>query len=250
MTRNTRYITRSLVAISYLLVISCNKENAPDCLKTSGKTDSEIRQTGPFNRIELRDYIHYELIDSAHTFVEIEGPENLIPKVRTDMDNGLLRISNANTCNFVRSFRHQITVRIYSPEFRNIQNYSTGNITSVNTLTGSSFQLDNRDAAGDITLRLAADTVRILSHTGVADTKVTGHCQTAHLFNQGIGRIDAAGLYSAYTFINNSSINDVHARAAQYLYALIECNGNIYCAGHPPHVDSDIEGNGQLIFVP
>lgn len=229
------------------ITVSCNREDAPDCFQTAGKETIVKRSLSAFSTVELRDYLQIELCDSSEYFVELRGPENLLPDVITEIDNGILKISNSNTCNFVRSYKKKIHVRIYAPEFPNIQNHGTGDITSVNTLEGSFFKIENRKAAGTIRVNVNVDSIAIATHTGVADAFVNGHSGKTFLFNQGLGVIDTRGLESGSAFVNNSSINDIYLRTTGYMYAYIRYSGSIYYVGNPTWIDREIVGSGQLI---
>jgi hypothetical protein len=147
----------------------------------------------------------------------------------------------------MRSYKHRITVRICAPDFADIQNYATGDIRSINRLDGEKFSIDNRSAAGVQTFELNVDTANIASHTGVSDTYVTGSTDVVYLFSQGLGIVNAEGLSANYAFANNSSLNDVHVRSSNYLYAYLQFSGNIFYLGNPEFIDRDIEGTGLLI---
>ncbi len=240
-----------IVLLSFaVLLFACNKEHAPDCFQTAGIDTLVIREIGGFDQIELRDYIQYELYDSSAYMIELRGPRNLLPDIVTEINNGKLLIKNNNTCNFVRSFKKRLVVRIYSPQFHNIQNFSTGDITSINTINGDLFKIENRNAAGNITLSLITDTVVIASHTGVADVTLKGTCDELYLFNQGVGKLDAREIIASQSFVNNSSVNDVWVYAQNYLYAYIKYSGNIFYRGSPTQIDRTINGSGKLIELP
>lgn len=243
------HITKTGFAILFasVLIFSCNKEQAPDCFQKAGEKKIIRREPGSWQSIELRDYLQIELVDSAAQFIEIEGPGNLLNDIVTRVESGVLLISNDNTCNFVRSYKHRITVRIFSPSFSDIQNYGTGDITSINTLQAPVMKIDNRDAAGVITLSVDADTTTIATHTGVCDVSVQGVSQITQLFNQGLGIIDARHLQTTDAFVNNSSINDVYVNSNGYFYAHIVYSGNIYYNGAPNYIEEDIVGNGKLL---
>lgn len=242
------------IPILYFVILlfsnSCNKENAPDCFQMAGDFETVKRDIDDFESIELRDYITIELYDSSETFVEITAPKNLIPEIETNVDNGKLKIENKNTCNFVRSFKKRITVRIYAPEFRDIQNFGTGDIRSVNAITSSYFKIENRKAAGEINVSLSVDSVAINTHTGVANVTLQGQAAKAKLFNQGLGIIDGRNLVTSEAYVNNSSINDVYVYSDGYLFAYIQFSGNIYYNGSPDQIDDDIEGTGNIRPIP
>ncbi|MFN8775957.1 MAG: GIN domain-containing protein [Flavobacteriales bacterium] len=240
-------------AIRALLLIialaSCNKESAPDCFKRAGSEATEVREPGTFNRIELRDYIHYELAEDSLYRIEITAPENLIGKITTTIEDGQLLVRNENTCNFVRSFKQRIVVRIYAPSFPDVQNYSTGDLRTTGTIRSAYFKLENRQAAGRIFVRLDNDSASIFTHTGVCDVTLTGSTGTIHLFSQGVGLLDASALFSHSAYVNNSSIQDVQVRCSDYLFALVRLSGNVYAYGNPAQVSRQELSTGRLILV-
>lgn len=247
--RNSFALEITFVATLLVLstMISCNKEDAPDCFQSAGPYTTVKRELETFTSIELNDYVQIELYDTNAHFVEITAPRNLIPDIHTDVSTHQLKIENNNTCNFVRSFKNKITVRIYAPDFANIQNKGTGDITSINTLSCTYFKLENRHAAGTITLQLETDSTLIATHTGVSDCVLRGTSHKTSLFNQGLGIIDARDLISNESYVNNSSINDVYINSNGYMYSALYFSGNIYYTGQPGHIDFDRRGTGELI---
>lgn len=246
------HITRRFIAVGAVFALllifnSCNKENAPDCFQKAGEHKLISREVDEWNSIELRDYLQIELVDSSAQFIELEGPDNLLSDIETSVKEGKLLIKNNNTCNFVRSFKHRIIVRIFAPAFPDIQNYGTGDITSVNTIEATIFKIDNRDAAGQISISVDVDTLTIATHTGVCDVNIGGNSQIANIFNQGLGKIDARTLSNTDAFVNNSSINDVFVNCNGYFYGHITYSGNIYYSGTPNYIESNILGNGRIL---
>ncbi|MEY3398264.1 MAG: hypothetical protein RL220_858 [Bacteroidota bacterium] len=236
-----------LIALSVIAGISCNRENAPDCFQTAGDITTVRRDIAPFTLIDYYDYIQLELVDTNQWFVEITAPTNLIPEIVTESTGGVLTIRNDNQCNWVRSFKNKIIVRIGAPEFTEIENHGTGDIRSVNILTGSRFTIENRHSAGLIDLNVDMDTLSLYMHTGVSDANLRGSVHTAEIFNQGLGLVHAENLASAHVYCNNSSINDIYVRASEYLYAYIRFSGNIFYSGSPSLIDLDNQGTGELI---
>lgn len=244
---NRQYIGAVKLWMLSMIVLGCNREQAPDCFQSAGELKTVQLDLSSFTSLELNDYIQYELFDTAYYGVMITAPGNLIPEINTTVEDGKLTVHNSNSCNFVRSYKNRITVRICAPDFGDIQNYATGDITTVNTIDGVRFSIDNRGAAGVQTLRLSVDTVNIASHTGVSDAVLAGSCDVANLFEQGLGFIDARELSANYAFVNNSSLNDVYVQAHNYLFAYIQFSGNIHYSGEPQFIDSEIDGDGKLL---
>lgn len=247
--KENRFSIWSSVVIWMMLITSysCNKENAPDCFQKAGKTETERRSLALFESIEIRDYLFVELYDSSEYFIEVTAPRNLIPEVVTNVEENELIIRNDNSCNWVRSYDRNIVVRIYAPEFGPIENYGTGGISSIRTITQHKLVIDNRHSAGTIDLTIDVDSVAIRSHTGVADVLLKGHAGTSEFFAQGYGWIDGRNLHTTQAYVNNSSINNVYVNASDYLFGVLYYSGSIYYSGDPDFVESDIQGSGEMV---
>ena len=230
-----------------LLFASCDKESAPDCFKKAGDRSELKRVLTAFDKLEISDYLYIELIQSDKHYVEIIGPKNLLGKVDTEVEDGTLYISNGNTCNFVRSFKNDIRVRVFSPNIRDIQNRGTGDIITPDTLFYPYLKIENRHAAGIVRINFVGDSIAAFTQTGVADLILSGEVFKAELFNQGVGRIDALSLRAEQTYINNSSINDIQAHCSGYLFAINYFSGNIFVTGNPDDQDLVRQGSGQII---
>jgi hypothetical protein len=242
------FMQAPIVAITLLLcVVSCNKENAPDCFQSAGEYTTIERGLDSFVTVELNDYIQYELCEATFFGVVITAPRNLIPDIETEVKDGRLIIHNRNTCNFVRSFKKKITIRICAPSFTDVQNFSTGDIRTVNAMRSSKFLMENRDAAGVHQLEMDADTVIINNHTGVCDVVLQGRTQVVALFNQGLGTLDARAVTASKAFVNNSSVNKVFVNSTDYLFTVINSSGSVYYSGSPSLIDLEIQGQGQLL---
>lgn len=241
-------VNRILYISLLILFAACNKENAPDCFKKAGETATIRRNLNAFDKLELQDYLYIELIQSEEHAVEIQGPKNLLSKIETHIDNGVLYVSNGNTCNFVRSFKNDIIVKIHSPNIIDIQNRGTGDITTPDTLHYPYLKIENRHAAGIVRINIIGDSLDAYTQTGVADFILNGQVLKAELFNQGVGRIEAQGLKAQQTYINNSSINDIRAYCSGYLFAINYFSGNIFVSGNPDDKDIVREGTGSILI--
>jgi hypothetical protein len=242
-------MTRILILLC-VFSVACNRPDAPDCLQSAGEPTVEQRVTAPFQRLELRDYLFYEFYPGQDTYIELEGPENLLPDIVTEVNNGTLLVRNENTCNFVRSFKNRITVRFFGHLPTEVDNYATGDILCADSLRADKLVWNNRHAAGNVVLLTAVDSLSVQCHTGMAHVTVTGRARELELYNRGMGVLDARNCPSEVTYVNNSSINDVYAHPLGYFYVLITEKGNVYYTGQPSFIDRAGNGAGSIIEMP
>jgi hypothetical protein len=239
---------RFSVIFALVLLCSCNKENAPDCFKTAGEVQTEKRDLGSFSKLELNSNLKYELVDTNFCGIEITGPQNLLPKIDAQLIEGVLKIENKNTCNFLRSFERTVTVKLYFDSLTNIQNFSTGSVVSLNKLKGSKLVIENKQANGKVELYLNCDTIYCGSPAGVNDSYLYGTVSVAQLYSDAYGIIHAESLNANEVYINNSSLQPIYAYATSYAFVRIDDSGNVVLKQIPILYDLDRNGSGNLIF--
>ena len=132
---------KKILYISFLvLLISCNNENASDCLQTSGKIVRQEMEVASFDKIVVHKKITLYITDGPTQKVIIESGENLLNDITAEVIEGELILKDFNTCNLFRDYG--ITkVFVTSPNLKTIRNASELNVYSIGTLTYPSLYL-------------------------------------------------------------------------------------------------------------
>ncbi len=230
-----------------LLNIACEKEHMGDCFKSAGAVNSELRNVDAFINIELLNNVDLVLTTDSIQTVKVETGKNLLAGIKTEVVNGKLIISNANKCNWVRSYKTPITAYVSLPTLRDLTYRGSGNITSTNTIISDSLNINCWDAAGTITLTLNTQTSVCAIHTGPADLVLSGTSGVNYVWNSGNGFVYADALQTGYTYLLHKGTGECHVRATIELGATLQYIGNVYYTGNPANVQSHITGTGQLI---
>lgn len=234
--------------LTVLTTFSCNKEKAPDCLQKAGDRMSLNRVIPAFQSILIEDNIDIIYKSANVDFVTIEGPENLINEIITEVDDlNILSIRNENTCNFVRNLSPDFKITIYSP-IQSIINSGVGDITFVDTMLTEFFSLNCKNASGIQNLKLQSDSIYLAIEDGVASLNVSGNCQQLVIFHQGVNKVNAKDLHAESAALISNSINTLEARCDAYLYTRIQSKGDIIYYGEPDLIDLELEGEGSLVF--
>ena len=231
-----------------VLLLACNKPNAPDCFQRAGDDGSEWRWlVGNPTEILMDDRIDVRLVPSEENKVLVEGPENLINEIETSLDGeGVLTIEDLNTCNLVRKPNPGYSVTVYAKP-QAIRSIGSGDLTFSDTLHVDHFSLNCENSTGQMNCLLNADSVFVSVVEGVSDVILRGSCRQLDAFHQGINLFDASGLYSTSVALNSNSINDMHVRAEEYFFVAIDNQGFVYYQGEPDEISLYITGTGQLI---
>jgi hypothetical protein len=228
--------------IVLLFLVSCNKEEAPDFLKTTGEIVFEER--------ELIDFkINLTLIQDTFNKVKIEAGKNLIPEIVTEVKEGKLTIKNTNKFNFLRSYKKEINVTLWCKNIKQLTYRGAGNIKTQNQLTSSPFTFDSHKGTGIVELNCIAQETHFNIHTGHCELILHGNIGVNYLYQAGNGYTNAEDLITGYTFVTNKGTNDLKINVYKVLYAQINYLGNIYYKGDAYEVASDITDDGKLIKI-
>ncbi|MEO6169247.1 MAG: DUF2807 domain-containing protein [Chitinophagales bacterium] len=97
----------SLVFLACLLFISCKRT-----VQGSGEIITDDRITRNFEMVEMRGVAKIEITKSAEYKVTLQGHENIIHLIETNVKNGKLTISSGKDVNITNS---EITIHISTP---------------------------------------------------------------------------------------------------------------------------------------
>lgn len=242
-----KYIYIIFISCTFL---SCKKASERRCLKSSGPDSAVLTEINEeFDTLYLYDAIDYELVQDTVNELEIMGGENLIPYVLNEITNGTLTIRNDNKCNFLRSFKRKIKIRIHFKELNYIYFEGSASLISKNTIESNSFRLRIRDNAGSANLTIAAGYLETTISNGNGDFTLKGTAQNAFLHCNANSFCDTRNFQVSNDLIVRSNTQgDMYINADQVnLKATILQAGNIKYIGTPITKDVNISGEGQLI---
>lgn len=227
-------------------VTSCNKENAFDCVKSTGKEVEKIIETDGFHSIHVEDNIDVELNQYEDQRVLLRAGRNIIPKIKFEVKEQVLYLSNENKCNWVRKFENP-KVFISLKDLKNIIQNGSGNITSSHTLKYETFNIDNYDGNGDITLELDVENLKVFSKTFSVIT-LTGRATNFNLYYiHNFGKFHGEQLHADNVTVSHVGLNTVRVFPLKHLNCSLSENGNLEYYNEPEILESQITGTGQLI---
>lgn len=232
-----------------ILASSCAKEQLNDCFTSLGDVATVSRTVDSFHKINSNDRIEVTLIqDSARSGeVEIEAPKNLIPQIKTSVNDGLLRLENTNTCNFVRSYDYEIIVRVFFNQIDEITAESASTYTAIDTLFLEKLNFYN-NALSSSTLTLDADEIFVQGKNS-SETLLSGKTRVLKGTIEEVSNLDASNLQADEALLDTHTPYDCYIQAIQGIYVNIYNSGNIYYAQEPSDykLTGVVRGGGKLL---
>ncbi|MBX2980593.1 MAG: DUF2807 domain-containing protein [Flavobacteriales bacterium] len=241
-------VKRLAIALMPLLLVACTKEQLDDCITSAGPMRTEERSLGAFQAIELNDRVDLLMEQRASGSVAVEAGRNLLGQVITEVRDGVLYIRNDNRCNWVRSLKPRITVKLSLDDVRELTLRGTGNVSATDTLRTDLLNIQQWSGQGIVELPVSVSTCIVGLHTGAGEVRLSGTCSgRLELFSGIMAPIDASALRARDVSVNNSGVADIRCWATEVLDARLYNVGDVYYRGDPPTVQSSATGTGRLI---
>jgi hypothetical protein len=247
-----------LVSIS---VAGCSIHwNGTPAVQGSGKNASQSRNTGEFTGLALASAADVEVTISDKTSVVIEGDDNLLPYITTEVENGVLTISNQV------SYRTQLGIRVYvtTPNLASADVSGSGRISSEKieakqfeaSIAGSGEINIEGLIAGNVVAsvpgsgQLHIKNLKAGSFSGSVDGSgsitAVGTAQTLEVSTAGSGSLDLADLKSRDANVSIAGSGSADVLVTGKLEGSVAGSGSIRYSGSPKEVVRSISGSGSI----
>lgn len=221
-----------------LVATSCYRLNDID---GNGHVVMQTRITNSFTGIENQGDFEVCYVRDSACFVEIEAEENLIPYVRTDVYNGVVRIDKHPNRRLDPNY--PIIIYVHAPEIISVEMSGSGRIYG-DTIESNQCMVD-LSGSGQINIPIMTQSVNA-TISGSGSISLSGVAQHADLRISGSGDIHAYGMPVAECIARISGSGNIYTQVSSLLDVNISGSGNVYYTGSPSLTIS-ILGSGQVI---
>lgn len=157
--------------------------------KGSGNIVTEKRDLAGFNAIDVSNVFVVEVTTQSEFSVEVEADDNLLPLIKTEVQNGRLEISVVKK---IKS-KSPIKIRIGAPNIEKL-NASGASRTTISNITGSGIDLD---VSGASKVKLSGAASRLTADlSGASSIDATElQCETVSVDSSGASKakVNASG---------------------------------------------------------
>jgi hypothetical protein len=186
----------------------------------SGNRVRRARPAGDFTHVIADDALDVEIAIGPRASIEVEGDDNLIDRIRTDADKGVLHLRVRGGYRVSRP----MVARITMPRLDRVDLEASGD-ARISGLDGG---------------RLA------LAGHGSGSFDVDGVLDEVEVRIQGSGDADLAGLRAAEARILINGSGDARAHVTDTIVATVNGTGEITYRGRPRFVTEDVNGTGRI----
>ncbi|SDE60554.1 Putative auto-transporter adhesin, head GIN domain [Pricia antarctica] len=231
----------SLVAIC---TISCSAQWGKG-IKGNGNTVSIDRSVGEYDGIAVSGWFDVDLVHGKEGELSLEGEENLLEYIITEVENGKLVIKTEKGVNLKpSSWKDGIRITVPVESIDAISLSGSADIVGKTTLKASDFKTA-MSGSGDITLDLETESLSA-SMSGSGDMNLSGNTENFEATISGSGDIKAFDLIADNVEATVSGSADIKVTANKTLKARVSGSGDISYRGNPKKVDTKTSGSGDI----
>jgi hypothetical protein len=238
-----------LLLFALSILWACKQENPPDCFKSVGAEKTITRNLQPFESLSISDkvdvYLHQ---DSSKNFrVMITGGKNILPKIQTEVKNGILYIEDINTCQWVRDLSTRTRLDVYVNDLKKIELNGFSTLNMEKTIRLQDVEI-NHISSADQKWNFQANEL-ILNHSGVGDVEIEGRAAVYVVTLYFVAGADARKFKTDYAYVYSYSTADAWVQPVKGMGAFIYDAGNVYFVQEPwKQLVFVRQGTGDRIF--
>ena len=186
----------------------------------SGTMKLEKRNVPAFVAVDISGAYEVEVVVQKEQSLEIEGDDNLLPLIKTEVNNGVLEIKNDKSF----STKSKLRVRI-----------------SVLDLDGVS-----TSGASDIVVSGVKSDEFNVKASGAGSLKLSGEVKSLKLDTSGACEVDAKDMRAQIVSVDSSGASNLDVYATEELLVDSSGAGNINYYGNPKKIDQNTSGAARI----
>jgi len=201
-----------------LLLAGCHHGRFAE-IKGNGKRELQKRQVASFTSISVNGAFTIEVTCQKDLSLEIEGDENVLGFVSTEVGNNILRLDNKQNY----SVSEPIRVRISVPNLEGLAVNGAGHI-DVKGIKNDKFEIDTN---------------------GAPTIMVSGTTKMVDIAANGAGKVDTQNLHATRAVVDARGVAKVDLDVSDQLDVEISGPSSVTYSGNPA-VNKNIHGPGKL----
>ena len=213
-------------------------------IKGNGKITSEKRTTVSYDEIMISGFFDVDLVDGKEGAITIKGEGNLLPFIKVQVENNVLKIYADKNKYISTSMGKNIIVTVPFENINQVSLSGSGDLKTRKTIKSKSF-IAKLVGSGDLTLDVEANNFEI-NLSGSGDVVLKGKADNYKSTLNGSGDIDASNLKANNAIVIISGSGDSKVFCSESLHARVSGSGDIEYAGNPKQKDTKVNGSGEI----
>lgn len=213
-------------------------------IQASNTFASEKRDVNGFHAIDISTVGNVLLSQGEEESVTIQGSDNVVPLIKTTVENGVLVIKTDEPLNIVgMQGKNNLTFII---QVKDLDSVIVSGVAQVNMdqLAAPSLEL-TMSGAGKVNMQMISGMDLKVTVSGVGEMVLSGIYRTAEVVISGAGPVNAADLRLQTANVNISGVGSARLWVTDHLTGTISGAGNVSYYGSP-QTDTNVSGLGRF----
>jgi Putative auto-transporter adhesin, head GIN domain len=213
-------------------------------VKGNGNMTTETRTTKDYDGIKCAGSMDYILIAGTEGKIKIEGEENLLKHIITEVKNGNLIVKVEKGINLRPSWNKTIKITIPFKDISSVSLAGSGDLWNEDVINSNDFDV-SLAGSGDVIVNVQASSVEG-SLAGSGDLTLKGKTNYLNVRVAGSGDIHGFGLQANHTTVSVAGSGDAEVVSNESLKARVSGSGDIEYRGKPTKEDTKVSGSGSI----
>ena len=231
----------TLVLLCFTFANAQKKNNRR--IKESGVQTTQNRTTESYDAVNAGGSFKVVLVSGKEGTITIQGDENIITHIVTEVTNNELQISFEK--NLSITYRSEITITVPVEAISGITFAGSGDVVSKTTLNATNFNV-KLSGSGDVDIAVNATKVSA-TLAGSGDINISGKTTELEAKVVGSGDIDCGKLASENATVTVSGSGDLKVNCTNNLEAKVTGSGTVKYKNKPATMNKTVAGSGEII---
>ncbi|WP_339656986.1 head GIN domain-containing protein [uncultured Maribacter sp.] len=234
----------SALLFTGLITLSCSAQWGKT-IKGNGNNVTIERNTGDYDGIAVSGWFDVDLVSGNEGEVTLQGEENLLEYIITEVKDGKLVIKTEKGVNLKSSsWKSEIRITVPIETISSVSMSGSGDIVGKTKIKSDKFNTA-MSGSGDITLDIDSNSISA-SMSGSGDITLSGKTIDFDATISGSGDIEAYNLEADNVSATISGSADIQVTAKKSIKARVSGSGDISYRGNPEKVDTKTSGSGDI----
>ena len=240
---NKNIILTSLIVMLTFTVNAQDWWGSNKKVKGNGNVITDSRSTSDYDGVSAGGSFDVILIKGKEGKISIEGEENIIPFIETEVSGNTLKIKYKKNTN-IRTTK-KMTVTVTFMDIESVALGGSGNISSKDVIKSSNLKV-SLGGSGNINLKVATNNLKA-SIGGSGNINLEGTTNELDSSIAGSGSIKAYELETDALDASVAGSGSIKITVKSKIDAKLVGSGSIYYKGNPKHIDSKSVGSGSIV---
>ncbi len=238
---------KNLILLVFALLISTSTQAqwwGDKGVKGNGKMTKVTRTTGDYDAIKCAGSMDFALVAGTEGTIIIEGEENLLKHIVTEVKSGKLVVKVEKGINLKPSWNKTIKITIPFNDIDEVSLAGSGDLWNEDKITATNLEV-SLAGSGDVVLDIETSTVEG-SIAGSGDLTLKGNTNDLEAKVAGSGDFHGFGLQSNNTVVSVAGSGDAEVVCNKSIKARVAGSGDIQYKGNPTKEDTKVSGSGSI----